>query len=204
MIKSLILLRHGEAEHLLDGRIGGWTDSNLTKKGLQQAKSNLAFLSKTVSISDYEIYSSDLRRASETAKEFEVEMAKKIHFSRDLRELSNGLARNKSKVEAEKLYVPMTEPKLDWIPYPEAESWRMLCKRIYTFLDHLNRKGNPNIIIVSHKKALCAIIHWWLQFDYNHDNNVSYDLKPGSLTFLRINRWNERTIAKLNQTLHLF
>jgi probable phosphoglycerate mutase len=37
-LKELILIRHGEAEHLLLGRVGGWSDSKLTDLGRRQAR----------------------------------------------------------------------------------------------------------------------------------------------------------------------
>ncbi len=32
VIKELILLRHGESEHLVRGLTGGWTDTPLTRR----------------------------------------------------------------------------------------------------------------------------------------------------------------------------
>ncbi|MFB6367225.1 phosphoglycerate mutase family protein [Paenibacillus elgii] len=36
----MYLIRHGEAEHLLKGVVGGWSDTPLTENGRVQAKLN--------------------------------------------------------------------------------------------------------------------------------------------------------------------
>ncbi len=36
MMKELVIVRHGEAEHAVKGIIGGWTNSLLTDRGRQQ------------------------------------------------------------------------------------------------------------------------------------------------------------------------
>ncbi len=37
-MKTLVLLRHGESEWDLENRFTGWTDVNLTPKGIEEAK----------------------------------------------------------------------------------------------------------------------------------------------------------------------
>lgn len=46
MLNELILLRHGESEHMLKGVVGGWTNSTLTPHGITQAKQTAEWLTQ--------------------------------------------------------------------------------------------------------------------------------------------------------------
>ncbi|WP_057462161.1 phosphoglycerate mutase family protein [Pseudovibrio sp. POLY-S9] len=71
MLNELILLRHGESEHMLKGVVGGWTNSTLTPRGITQAKQTTKWITE------------------KTGNEFT-----KV---RQLRELNNGVAKDLSK-----------------------------------------------------------------------------------------------------------
>ncbi len=63
---KLILTRHGETIENVNKILQGWNDTNLNKNGIQQAK-QLAKRLKDINIDL--IYSSDLKRAFNTAQE---------------------------------------------------------------------------------------------------------------------------------------
>ncbi|CAH1222228.1 2,3-bisphosphoglycerate-dependent phosphoglycerate mutase [Paenibacillus plantiphilus] len=201
-MNKLILIRHGEAEHLLHGMVGGWTDTQLTALGREQARRTGEKLLHQLSNTPVYLLGSDLSRACETAEIIGAILNTKPVIVEDLRELNNGAAATLSKEEAEKLALPMTEPIIDWIPYPNAESWRMMHTRLSNFMDKIALDNNEVVIIVSHSNAIIALIHWWLSFPPEMFNR-SFDIQPCSITHLRINEWQEKTIAKLNDTAHL-
>ena len=61
---SLVLVRHGETEWNLSGKMQGHQNSDLTPKGIEQAhQTGLALKGLNIEI----IYSSDLGRAIQTA-----------------------------------------------------------------------------------------------------------------------------------------
>lgn len=64
-MKKLVLLRHGESEWNLDNRFTGWTDVNLTKKGIEEAK-HAGKLLKNQKISFDLVFTSVLKRAVDT------------------------------------------------------------------------------------------------------------------------------------------
>jgi len=66
-MKQIILIRHGQAEHQLHNRIGGWSDVNLTEHGIKQAQAVAQRLEEELK-GTYKIYSSDLNRAKQTAE----------------------------------------------------------------------------------------------------------------------------------------
>jgi broad specificity phosphatase PhoE len=58
-------------------------------------------------------------------------------------------------------------------------------------------------ILVTHGNVGVAIIQWWMGLRSPVVPAISFELEPGSITILTLNFWNERTLAKLNDTSHL-
>lgn len=200
VMEKLILVRHGHSEYMVKELTGGWTDTPLTELGRNQAVltgQKLQYLKDP-----FGFYSSDLKRAVETAHIIGEYLNKHPMLVPDLREHNNGVAANMTRKKADKIKNPVTDPIMDWIPYPEAESWRMLHNRVVTFMDSIEN-AHDIMLIVAHSLVIGSLIHWWLEFDENIITRVSYDADLCSITILYINKWNEKTIAKLNDTSHL-
>lgn len=67
-MQKLIVVRHGEAEHLLTGTVGGWTDTKLSEVGMEQALRTGQRLETFLTGTDFNFYCSDLERAYDTAR----------------------------------------------------------------------------------------------------------------------------------------
>ncbi len=201
VMEELYLIRHGEAEHQVGELTAGWTDTNLTRFGQKQAILTGHKLEGILKFKDFQLYSSDLSRASETTEIIADILDTSVNLNPNLREMNNGSAINKTKEEASLLQLPETEPILDWIPYPGGESWRLMKNRIYSFMNEINDKENNTKVIVSHGNPLIVIVFWWLQLP--KDAKISFVFDNCSITELNINEWNERTITRLNDTTHL-
>lgn len=199
-MKELILVRHGESVYMVRGLTGGWTDTPLTDKGKKQA--HLTGRALQYVIDPFDFYCSNLQRAAQTAQIIGEALLKQPIFVPELREHNNGIAVNCTREKADKIRHPITEPIMDWIPYPGAESWRNLHTRVTTFMDSIQSQ-NDLIVIVAHSMVIVSIIHWWLNFTEDIITSVSYDIDPCSITRLTINSWGEKTISKLNDTGHL-
>lgn len=206
-MKELILIRHGEAEHLANKLTGGWSDHPLTALGMQQAlktaKTISSYLSENAHIS---LYSSDLIRAQTTAQQIQSHLKiNYIHYHLGLRELNNGIAKNISIGDAKKLLNPITEPTLDWIPYKNGESWRMLSQHIDQTMEEIHSQTHDDtVIIISHANAIICMIHWWLNIKEDHHlTNIMYSIDPCSITHLIQDKHRCLTIKKLNDTSHL-
>jgi probable phosphoglycerate mutase len=203
-VKELIIIRHGEAEHLVgEALTGGWTNSLLTEKGKKQAEAVGKKLAVMLKGKDYDFFCSDLDRAWETAEIIGKAIDKEPMAFRELRELNNGDAANLTRKEADRLFIPTTEPVWDWVPYPNAESWRIFNRRIAQFMNRINETSEDIVVIVTHGGSAIPVIHWWLGLDEEHQQNISFDINPCSITHLRINEWGEKCIKKLNDTSHL-
>ena len=201
-MKELILVRHGQSEYMVKGMTGGWTDAPLTELGRTQARLTGQRLLHLLQGIRFQVYSSDIKRAAETAHIIGGILSEPPVFVPALRELNNGIAVDMTKKEAEKIRHPVTNPVMDWIPYPEAESWRMLHNRVVTFMEHIQPHCGTGLL-VAHSMVITSVIHWWLEFGEDIITRVSFDIDPCSITRLRINKWNEKTISKLNDTSHL-
>ena len=64
-LRRLILLRHGQTDYNIDGRMQGHIDSNLTAEGHDQAAAAAPVLAE---LAPDRVISSDLRRAVDTAE----------------------------------------------------------------------------------------------------------------------------------------
>ena len=198
-MKELILVRHGQSEYMVAGLSGGWTDSPLTDLGRKQAHltgQNLLFLKDSI-----QFYCSDLLRTAQTAHIIGEILSKEPVLVSDLRDFNNGIAKNCTHEEAAKMRLPITDPIMDWIPYPGAENWRMLHERVTTFLDSI--ENHDTSLLVAHAMVIISAIHWWLESTEEVLNRISFDIDVCSITKLRINEWGEKTISKLNDTSHL-
>jgi 2,3-bisphosphoglycerate-dependent phosphoglycerate mutase len=203
-MKELILIRHGESEHHLNDASGGWTNSPLTEHGRAQAQMTAQFLKERAPFRPDAIVSSDLARAADTAAIIAREIGLRVEETSQIRELNNGIAAGLRREDAERIQNPFTEPALDWVPFPNGESWRMMYERISAFLSTMRTAQRDNIILISHANAIICMINWFLKLD-TEDNlrHLMYKIRPCSITHLRRAKDQSRIVVRLNDTEHL-
>lgn len=202
-MKELLLIRHGEAAHLVGGLTGGWTASDLTALGYKQAHRTGLVLAGMLADRTVELFGSDQPRAEQTAVEIGQALQMQPQLTPALRELNNGIAAGLTLPEASAIALPPTQPAIDWIAYPQAESWRMMAERVHRFLDEIHRRDIQTAIVVSHGHASVAAVFWWLRMGEEFWDKVAFHFCPASITFLGIDASDARTIYKLNDTSHL-
>lgn len=203
-MNRLILIRHAQSDHHLQGLTGGWTDTPLSQLGRVQA-SLVAdrCRQRLAGESQFVMWSSDLLRAAQTAASIADALGIACQLEPDLRELNNGGAAGLTHVEAKRIELPPTEPSIDWVPYPGAESWRMMTMRVFAVMDRLDQACPSTAIVVTHGNAGVAVIQWWLRLSECCRQGISFELDPASISELAINAWQERTIVRLNDTSQL-
>ncbi|MDP7140988.1 MAG: histidine phosphatase family protein [Candidatus Woesearchaeota archaeon] len=146
---KLILTRHGETIENQNKIVQGHLPGKLSKEGIQQAK-KLALRLKDEKL-DY-IYSSDLARAADTAKEIlKYHPDTSIEFVEELREGDLGSFTGKNKKD------------IDWNNRPgDMEPRESMRKRVKKLLDSVYTKHpNATILFVGHNginKALISVI----------------------------------------------
>jgi probable phosphoglycerate mutase len=202
-MKELILVRHGESEHQVQGLTGGWTNTGLTDLGKKQAELTGYRLQSFVHGQTPVLYASDLHRAVQTSQIIGKIIGITPQFEEALREMNWGIAINMTLEEAQELELVKTEPLIDWVPFPGAESRRMLYERLSKYLHMIEEKQEDLVIIVSHGNAITSCIYWWLEIPPAMQSQLDFDIDACSITHLRINDWEEKTLSLLNSSDHL-
>ena len=106
-MKRIGLITHCEATHSVDGKVGGWYNSELTIKGKQQAVELLEKINKLgFNIRNLDVYSSDLKRAAQTAQILTQNIPIEPVLDQRLREMSFGTHEGMNQEEHNKIMIP--------------------------------------------------------------------------------------------------
>lgn len=151
---KMILTRHGETEENILGIIQGHLPGKLTKKGIEQAKKLAKRLEKEHI--DY-IYSSDLARAADTAKEIaKYHPDVPIEFTKDMREKYLGSLQGKTKAEIG------WKKEVSRMDADDGETRKEVYDRAKRFLDKIITKHkDQTVLLVGHNginKAINSVI----------------------------------------------
>lgn len=154
---KLILLRHGQTQWNLAGKLQGWRDSSLTP----QARRQLAALPARL-LQNGIIYSSDLGRAQASARIVANISGSKIVTDKRLRERCFGVLQGKA-IPAEQsdcpywqAYLQRYQQPISDVPGVESES--NLENRINNWLQEIILKhAQQTVLIISHGEWLRAL-----------------------------------------------
>ena len=160
---QLIIIRHGETEWNLEGRIQGHLDSPLTETGRAQAEA-IAERLQTVEVNA--LYSSDLGRAYTTAQFVSHKTGQVILTDKRLRELYLGKFEGLTEEDVEKrfpeAYVYLKKADPGYI-YPGGESKEQFSLRVISCLEELMVKHEgEQIVVITHGGALSRLIRYTL------------------------------------------
>jgi broad specificity phosphatase PhoE len=156
---KIYITRHGETEWNKQGRMQGWKNSNLTEKGIDNAKK----LGESLKDIDFDyIYSSPLGRAFDTAKYIRGSKNTEIIKVEDLKEMNFGSWEGMEHEKIKELYGEQQDNfwnKPHLYQAGDGESYEEIINRAKTVLDDILNKssGAENILIVSHAAMLKAI-----------------------------------------------
>lgn len=76
--------------------------------------------------------------------------------------------------------------------------------RISGYLSALSEAGRDRLLLVSHGNAMICIINWFLRLNSeDHLRHLMYELRPCSITALRVTADHSRTVVRLNDVEHL-
>ncbi|WP_346354921.1 histidine phosphatase family protein [Azotosporobacter soli] len=206
MMTTILLVRHCEADHHVNGLTGGWTDTHLTERGKRQAEAVASRIAALWSGEPFSLYTSDLHRAKETADAIANRCKVKAISTIALREMNNGKAAGLTEKEAHRIANQTTDHDLlDWRHYPGSETWREFNRRVEEFLDEIENCQNNRMVIVAHRGTLINVVIWWLAYrlDEHKKLPVSLTAAPGSMSLLSCNKWGEKTIEYMNDFSHI-
>ena len=197
----VILVRHGETVWNEEQRYQGGSDLRLSERGEFQAKRLAGRLaSKPVGL----IYSSDSKRALQTAAEIATHQGCQVRSDPRLREMDFGVWEGLTYSEIKERY-PEALARWEGDPFgtapPRGESLAQLATRVESVLDDIRKLGEAEtVLVVSHggplRVLLCLALglapadHWRVRLD------------PGSVSELFL--YSEGAIlALLNDKHHL-
>lgn len=150
----LYLLRHGQTDWNIKGRVQGWTDTLINDTGVEQAR--LA----TQKLKRYDIetiYSSDLKRAKKTADIVSGYLDLPVHYTKRLREINFGKAEGVKKTDLiakfphiSPAFNDINNPERYEVRYPNGESIGEVQQRFIKFVNKLSDEGRKNVLIVTH------------------------------------------------------
>lgn len=171
MIK-IYLVRHGETEWNRQGLLQGHNDSPLTEKGISQAQ----FLAQELEELTFDhIYSSDLKRAIDTAEIINKKKNTPLSTSKLLRERKFGKYEGKPHAVFQNELKPYTKQYQSLPPdkkksfrYPGMESDEEVIDRLLTFISDIQAKHeDKSILLVTHSGIIRLILI--------HLNVISYE-----------------------------
>ena len=158
-MSNIYLVRHGETLWNSTMRFQGFSDISLSDKGMAQAE-KLSEKMKTKKISA--IYSSDLKRAVETAECVANVHGLDVNIVPDLKEMCFGEWEGHTKEQIDKISPDQVElffKNPDKIEPPQGETFTKVQKRVCAaFYDIAKKHEDDDIMIVSHGGSIRTVI----------------------------------------------
>ena len=152
-MKHIITVQHTQSVHHTNGMVGSWTDWDLTEYGKDQADHIGNKLKAELDGKDVVIYSSDLKRAKQTAYEIAKYLGAEPVLRQELRERNLGKCCGKS-VQWLRENIECPEKTVDDRLFSDGESKRDSWNRLKPFYEDVMASKSENIVIVSHGDLL--------------------------------------------------
>lgn len=155
----VILVRHGQSQGNAEGRFGGHTDTPLSPRGRKQAKATAQLLAGEKLTA---IYSSDLRRAVETASPLVQLSGVALEATDAFRERSVGVMEGLTFEEAAEQhpeqYAALLHRDFEHV-LVGGESYRQTLDRASRKLDEaIEKHRGGRIVVFTHTGTICILI----------------------------------------------
>ena len=196
-MKRIYTVQHTQSEHHTNGMVGSWTDWNLTDLGKQQADRIAEKLKQELDGKEIVLYTSDLKRAKQTADSiaslFQVEPIVK----KELRERNLGRCCGKS-VQWLRENLECDEKTIDDRLFSDAESRRDEWNRLKPFFDLVMAEDAENIIIVSHGDLLSVFNSMFLGLEVESLNSCELFGFAGGVSQMIVRDDGKRIIKRIS------
>jgi broad specificity phosphatase PhoE len=182
---EILLVRHGATDWNLQGRCQGSTDRDLSEVGIRQAEQIATLLSHE---QIHAIYSSNLRRARQTAERISQPHSLPVMIEDDVRELDHGALEGLTFNEIKSAHA---EFLARWrsipaeISVPGGERLADVAARAWNGLNQIVRRHREaeRVLVVSHNFPILGIV---CRVTGTHLNDYrTFHFDPCSLTRLR-------------------
>lgn len=186
-MQNIYVVTHAQSLHHIQDLAGGWYDTSLTENGVNQAEKLAEFFYGEIGKPGIPVYSSDLKRAFETAEIIARPFNSIVIQDERLREMSFGNAEGKPRDwRTENIDPrPADGDRLNHRIFKNAETRKDIGTRIRECLDEIIAKQDENNIIVSHGNALTFIIMAWLKVPVENMDCCNFRAAPARVTYLQ-------------------
>ena len=202
-MRSLFVVTHPEATHVLERLVGGWYDSDLTARGVEQAQRIADALAARMP-PDHEValFSSDLRRARRTAESISARLGVPLVLDAGLREQSYGAAEGLPPGTLPSAPPPTAGDRLRHHDGVDGSETRLeVATRVYAAMDRVLSGTTECSVVVTHGGAATYVIAAWIGMPLESVGSVRFTLSPGSISLLtEDDRSHDRRVASLNET----
>lgn len=201
-MKTIITIQHTQSIHHTNGMVGSWTDWDLSELGVQQAKRIGEKLQGELAGREFIMYSSDLKRAKQTAENIGEYLGISPVLRTELRERNLGRCCGKS-VKWLRENLEKQERTIDDRLFSDAESRRDEWNRLKPFFDEVMGNEEENIIIVSHGDLLSVFNAMFLGLDVQSINQAEIFGLAGGVSFMFENDEGKRFIKKISDMSYI-
>lgn len=207
-MRTIYVVTHPEATHHVEGRVGGWHDSELTRRGLQDAAAIADALRNLIpEHADVALHTSDLRRTVQTAQAIGAALDIDPVLRADLREKSYGEAEGRPQAWLDERFIPppATGERMDHDEgIAGAETKLELATRIYRVMEDITASDREHQVVVTHGGALTFVVAAWIRMPITAAGYVAFRSTSGGITHLREDdHFHNRQIVTLNSVAHL-
>ena len=164
---NIYLVRHGETEKNTLGKYYGNLDVGLNENGKMQCEH---LREKLRNIEFNKVYTSEMKRAIETADIILKDRKKSIVKDHRLNEMNMGEFEGKDHKELEKLYPKEWKTWCeDWkeCSPPKGESYKEFYLRVKEFMEQVLKEEVENVLIVAHGGVIKSIYTYILGGDFD-------------------------------------
>ena len=201
-MKTIITIQHTQSVHHTNGMVGSWTDWDLSELGIQQAEKIGEKLKAELDGRNFVMYSSDLKRAKQTAENVGKFLEIEPILRKELRERNLGKCCGKS-VQWLRENIEQQEKTIDDRLFSDAENRRDEWNRLKPFFDEIMSNDEENIIIVSHGDLLSIFNAMFAGLDVESLNDCEMFGLSGGVSYMFENNDGKRFIKKISDMSYI-
>jgi broad specificity phosphatase PhoE len=155
-VTTILIARHGESDWNRDHRWQGQADRPLTERGREQAQ---ALAQRLAHVELDAVYSSDLRRALDTATAVAQRQGLDVQVLEELREVDVGSWSGLTREEAEERFPDGFHRWRTGFPgWDDGETYEAMADRVLAVVDRLARRHEGGrLLVVSHGGPIRAL-----------------------------------------------
>ena len=196
-MKSIYTVQHTQSEHHTNGMVGSWKDWSLTELGRRQADRIAIKLKQELDGKEIVLYTSDLKRARQTAECIATRFGVVPIVRTELRERNLGRCCGKS-VQWLRENLECEERTVDDRLFSDAESRRDVWNRLKPFFDQVMAEKAEHIIIVSHGDLLSVFNAMFLGLEVESLNTCELFGLAGGVSRMVVRDDGKRIIRRIS------